>query len=116
MAILEVLVKERGEKIDNYLDEDKEILRFFKIKYRALIKLEKDVPAREEDIIQYGLFKALPIAMQKKLDDIETQNITVRYKVDDPLFIIFIVKDDVFSAPALLTDKVSLFKKLNLAH
>lgn len=114
-TVLEALIKASGKDFNTYLEKDKKILRSFKITYRVPIKLKKGQHAKEEEIIQYGLFKALPQAMQDKVEIQPTQAMPIQYKTRDPLLIEFVVKDETFDAPALLTDKLELFKKANKA-
>lgn len=110
-SVLEALVKNSGKDINTYLAEDKKTLRIFKVSYRVPIKLKRHVKAHEENIVQFGLFRALDPAMQNKIDIKSTQVMPIQFKTDDPLLLIFVVKDETFNAPALLTDKVKLFKK-----
>lgn len=110
-SVLEALVKNSGKDINTYLAEDKKTLRIFKVSYRVPIKLKKGKKAHEEDIVQFGLFKALNPVMQNKIDIKSTQSIPIQFKTDDPLLLIFVVRDETFDAPALLTDKVKMFKK-----
>ena len=49
--------------------------------------------------------------MQDKIDVKSTQSMPIQFKTHDPLLVIFVVKDETFSAPAMLTDKIKLFKK-----
>ena len=67
-SVLEALVKNSGKDVNTYLAEDKKTLRIFKVSYRVPIKLKRGKKAYEEDIVQFGLFKALNPAMQNKVD------------------------------------------------
>jgi|GEM_PF-5014993 len=110
-SVLEALVKNSGKDVCTFLDEDKKTLRMFKLSYRVSIKLKKGKKAQEEDIVQYGLFKALNPAMQDKIDIKLSQVMPIQFKTNDPLLVVFVVKDETFNAPAMLSDKVKLFKK-----
>lgn len=110
-SVLEALVKNSGKDVNTFLEKDKKTLRMFKLSYRVSIKLKKGKKAQEEDIIQYGLFKSLNPAMQDKIDIKSTQSMPIQFKTDDPLLVIFVVKDETFNAPAMLSDKVKLFKR-----
>lgn len=110
-SVLEALVKNSGKDMSNFLEEDKKTLRIFKLSYRVSIKLKRGKKAQEEDIVQYGLFKVLNPAMQNKIDIKQSQVMPIQFKTDDPLLVVFVVKDETFNAPAMLSDKVKLLRK-----
>ena len=115
-SVLEALIKTNGKDVKAYLEKDNKTLRMFKISYRVPIKLKKGRKAYEEDIVQFGLFRALNPVMQGKIEIKPTQSMPIQFKTNDPLAIIFVVKDETFNAPSLLTDKVKLSHKPNHKH
>lgn len=104
-TLLGLLVKENGKQPKDLLESDQKNMLSFSIEYNALIK--KAGAIRKKRITQHGLYRTLhPQLQQSFINNTSPTSIMIRYALENPVAIKFIMNQEEIDAPALLTGTI----------
>ena len=96
----------QNKTLTDVVESDVKTVKFFSITYKAKIQLKGELHPKERSIVQNGFYQTLDPAIKSEIKGKTVSTIKIRYNINDPVWIEFLLKEKIIPFPTLITKAI----------